>query len=296
MTGQARKHFWMFGLALALLVLVGVFVEQQCGALGIFAPSPSRLKTLLQPEAVSDGVLEVRKSNTKCKLLFVGNSHTGFHQLSNLVKALMDDRLQNGDCLGRYVPVTFLDSNTESVMRQIESEQWDAVILQAQKISSSGKYMYSTDAGVEIAKYAISHDCKPFFFAEWGIENVPNHTRFTETIYQSMADEAGCELIPVGRVWESVLAEAPETNLYSDDHNHQSRLGASLTALTIASYLLNEPATCFASFNDQATNTVQWQLFVRNVAKVQTEYAPKGSLRRAIEPKVQAPIQPPTDQ
>ncbi len=292
MNGRSQRHFWILGLTLALLLLAGAFVEQQCRLLGFIAPSPTN-SALLERDAGGDNKFDVKKGNALCNLLFVGNSHTGFHQLSELVTALVDHRLETGDSWGRYVAVTFLDSNPESVTREIDSGRWDAVILQAQKISSSGKYMYSTDAGIRIAKHAVGLNCKPFFFAEWGIENVPNHTRFTETIYQSMADEAGCELIPVGRVWESVLAESPDTRLYSEDHNHQSRLGASLTALSIASYLLNEPATNFASFNDQATDAVQWQLFVRNVSKVQNEYAPKGSLRRVIDEKLQAPNSPP---
>jgi hypothetical protein len=145
------------------------------------------------------------------------------------------------------------------------------VILQAQKISSSGRYQYSTDDGIRLAHHAIKHNSKTYFFSEWGIQDVSGHSKFTESIYTSMAKASGSKLIPVGRVWEAVFEADPNLTLYSSDKNHQSRLGASLTSLVLASYILNEPASVFQDFDDSEANDSQWKLFLEKVSSVQSE-------------------------
>ncbi len=209
-------------------------------------------------------------------ILFIGNSHTGFHNLPDLVTKLMCYRLGRLKATSGYVAVDHLDGAmfNQNIIQEIESGRWSTVIVQAQKTSTSGKFHYPTTDGVELAKFAIDHGCKVYFYSEWGIRNVPGHSLFTEKIYQSMADESGCDCILVGRVWEEVLSAAPKTSLYDQDGNHQSRIGANLTAIVIASQLLDEDPVEFYDAQDSKTsksNKDQWKLFCDKASKVRSD-------------------------
>ncbi len=270
--GSLWFRFSVLTLALGLMILAGVIIAgrgRSIGALPDHDNADASSLKLTQPAIDSVGLRKDAQS-AKMRLLFVGNSHTGSHNLPELVMKLLSHRFSSGYAVFRYVPVGSLDDNGDALMQEIESGNWNTVILQAQKISSSGKYHYPTDTGIMIAKKAIKHDCQTFLFSEWGIQNVADHSNFTESIYRSMADESGGQLIPVGRVWEAVLASQPTMALYSADRNHQSRLGASLTALVIACYLTNEPAASFEKFIDPEASTDQWNLFIQKAGQVQS--------------------------
>jgi len=272
--GQRRNRL------LALLTLLGLLGLTMIA----FRPQPETFEKPTEPDdaLVQVGQLPHHFSSTidaqeladaKLSILFVGNSHTGYFDLVKLVTDLINHRRSPDRAVGVYHSVSFLDEamNDQHLLRELESKKWDAIVLQAQKISSSGKHMYPTDDGVKLAKHSLRHGCRAYYFAEWGIQDVPGHTAFTEGIYQAMADESGAQLIPVGRVWEAVLAEQPELKLYSSDKNHQSRLGASLTALVIACYLLDEPANLFAEYDNPEATDEQWKLFIEHASKVQGE-------------------------
>jgi hypothetical protein len=279
MTGSRanpRTRFWVLLTTLGILSLA-LAVSQT----GLFGQYPGSNDQAFRPTPLTPPsfLIQDRKllANAKLSILFVGNSHTGSHDLPKLVTELVNERLRPGQAMGLYHHVSFLDEavNDEALRREIESREWNAIVLQAQKISSSGKFTHPVDGGVWLAKHALSNECQPYFYSEWGIQDVPDHTQFTERIYRSMANESGGHLIPVGRVWEAVLADDPDMELYSTDGNHQSRLGASLTALAIACFLLDEPASVFADYDDPAANHQQWKLFVEKISQVQAQVDPK---------------------
>lgn len=270
---DGRRSRWLTFLAvLGILGLTLIAAQSQAGRFGYRTEqddagtqadrSAKNLSSAADPQEPADA---------KLSILFVGNSHTGNFNLVELVTKLIDHRRKPNVATGVYHSVNFLDEamSNQELIRKIESKKWDAIVLQAQKISSSGKYTYPVDKGVRLAQHSLGHGCRPYYFSEWGIQNVPGHTAFTEGIYQAMADESKAHLIPVGRVWEAVLAAQPKLKLYSSDKNHQSRLGASLTALVIACFILDEPATVFSEYDDPKATKEQWKLFIEHVSKVQ---------------------------
>lgn len=228
----------------------------------VIRPAPSQNTQLIvsQPQA----------SNAKSKVLFIGNSHTSFHNLPQLVSDLINFQSESGRTAAGLFTTVSLDGlmSHPQFLKEVASGNWETVVLQGQRISSSGKYNYPTEEGVRLAKYALEKKCRVYFFSEWGLQDTPNHSEFTETIYRSMANESGAELIAVGKVWESVLAADPQIKLYGDDKNHQSRLGASLTALVIASQLIGQSPESFREFRDPVATEAQWQLFVEKAAEV----------------------------
>jgi hypothetical protein len=197
--------------------------------------------------------------------LFIGNSHTQGHDLDGLVADLIQFRRPNSKTATESIRVGFLDQaeTTPATQSRLTKVKWDMVVLQAQKISASARTEYSTAEGIALARRAIQSGAQVHFFAEWGIQGDAKNADHTDGVYRQMATKAEASLIPVTRVWTRVLAESPDLELYSEDGNHQSRLGASLTALTIATFLLEESPEVFTDFPDPAATPAQWSTFIK---------------------------------
>ncbi len=203
-------------------------------------------------------------------ILFIGNSHTSFENLPQRVAQLIKRAKpeQKPYVYTHSVATLKAAASDASCLSEIDTRAWDCVVLQAQEISMSGKYIYSNAEGIEIAKRATARGAKVFFFAEWGRQGVAGETERTEQIYQEMADASGASLIPVGQTWDRVLTAQPEMSLHAADGNHQSRLGAALTALVLAAFILDQDPNSFAGIADQSTTDSQWELFCEQSSTV----------------------------
>ncbi|MBL8892631.1 MAG: SGNH/GDSL hydrolase family protein [Planctomycetaceae bacterium] len=201
------------------------------------------------------------------RVLFVGNSHTQWHELPGLVADLIEFRRPNTQTATESIGVAFLDQveTMPHVHDRLNEVRWDHVVLQAQKISASGRFEHSTTEGIELAKLAIESGAKVHFFAEWGIQGDANNANHTDGIYRKMAEESQAKLIPVTLVWSRALVRSPGLSLYHKDGNHQSRLGASLTALAIATHILDESPELFSEYKDPVATESQWAVFCEAV-------------------------------
>lgn len=198
-------------------------------------------------------------------ILWVGNSHVQSHDLPDLVANLIRFRKPDEKVAHRAITIAFLEGEEKRIKKRLDSKDWDHVILQAQKISASGRVRYSTSDGVSLAKHALSKGSRTYFYSEWGLRGDANNAAHTALVYREMAQESGAELISVGEVWNRVLQQAPGLELYAPDGNHQSRLGASLTALVITCALLEAPASEFLEYSDSVASREQWGLFCRAI-------------------------------
>jgi hypothetical protein len=204
------------------------------------------------PPAVSHGAgsdaEKVRAADVS--ILFVGNSHTSSQDLPNLVCEIIRFRHPGKTVYSYVVSVAFLE-NTAHEPRcrdEIESRPWKFVVLQGQKISVSGREEYSRTEGIDIAKLAKARGATVLFFSEWGLRGVSGDGPRQEKVYQEMAREAGVGVAGVARAWDLALAERPELPLYATDGNHQSPVGAFLTAAFLYARLTGESPAPLASF------------------------------------------------
>jgi hypothetical protein len=203
-------------------------------------------------------------------ILFLGNSHTSFHSLPELVKNAIQFRYPDRPVYVYSYSIGSLEAADQDPIcnGEINTRRWDIVVLQAQQVSMSGKYRYSTSEGVAFAKRAKAKGARVFFYSEWGRKGIDGETERTEAIYQDMAEQSSTLLIPVGRVWQSVLAESPTLALHSFDENHQSRLGASLTALVIAAFLIGQDPIEFLEYPETVATSDQWRRFCKVASTV----------------------------
>lgn len=195
--------------------------------------TPERRRTeSAKPAPVDDKPEAQAIKSADISVLYFGNSHTSFHDIPILVGKMIAYRHPKMTYRSKFIWCGFLDdaANNPSSKAEIEKHPWKFVVLQAQKISMSGKYKYSQKEGIDLAKSAKNRGARVLFFSEWGRRDVPNDGVVQESIYQEMADVAGVCVAPVGRAWDIALAEKPTLDLYQSDGNHESTDGAFLTA------------------------------------------------------------------
>src|SRR4051794_39069977 len=85
-------------------------------------------------------------------ILFVGNSHTASQDLPNLVCKMIQFRHPEKTVVAHVVGVGFLDDTARDprCREEIESRPWKFVVLQAQRVSASGKHEYSRTEGIDL--------------------------------------------------------------------------------------------------------------------------------------------------
>ena len=188
--------------------------------------------------------------NADIKILFLGNSHTASGRIPATVQRILNSRQSAKKVACRYIGGTFLDSfaNNRQAMQLIKNGGWDVVILQGQKISMSGKYVYSTDAAEKIAKVASDSGAKVIMFCEWGRFRSPGdndpgkigETARIQKIYQGICDRTGATIAPVGLAWEKALKENSKWRFHARDGNHSNETGAFFSCLVLQQVIVNE--------------------------------------------------------
>jgi len=195
-------------------------------------------------------------------VLMMGNSHTIANQLPQQLQALLRAGSQ-----GRSVAVVvapgsmFLDERLadRQSMDLLRSRAWTAVVLQAQKYSTSGQYSYSTAEAQTLVREVRKVKALPVLFPEWPRQGVPE----TETIYNlhvSIARQQPACVAPIGQAWDVAETRMPALNLYASDGNHSSPAGAYLSALMLYTTITGKSPLGLPALENSITAAAQEQL------------------------------------
>lgn len=234
--------------------------------IGCGDPVPQGRKAATAPVSLSDAK-KVRSADYS--ILFVGNSHTSFFDLPNLVQRMIEFQEPKKTTFSKTIGTGFLEDAAKDMMciGEINERPWKFVILQAQKISSSGKFKYSQEGGIYLAKQAKAKGANVFYFCEWGLQGKAGDGDSNEKIYNEMAKAAEVKVACVNRAWDGALKERPKLELYNPDGNHQSATGAFLTACVLTSYITGKDPSGLAKFPyEEASEDVR--TFLAGQAKI----------------------------
>jgi hypothetical protein len=184
------------------------------------------------------------------KVLFVGNSYTNSHNLSQrvqeLASAMGDSLYYDVSAFGGY---TFnLHSTNATTLSKIYSNQWDYVVLQEQSqipalspsyvATNCFPYAHKLDS-VIVKNNACS---ETVFFMTWGRKNGDAmncgsyppvctyngmQARLRQSYLQMAVNEHG-SVAPVGAAWKMVRDSFPGIELYEPDESHPSEQGTYL--------------------------------------------------------------------
>jgi hypothetical protein len=177
-------------------------------------------------------------------LLFMGNSHTSANDLTGMVAAMVRAARPGKTVTSIEAPGwMFLEERLHHApsLALLKSQRWSAVVLQAQKYSTSGQFSYSTVEAEEFIRMIRAQSALPVMFPEWPQRNVDETHRIYD-LHVSIAQKQPACVAPIGQAWDLALARQPSLTLHAADGNHSAPAGAFLAALVIFTTLTNASA------------------------------------------------------
>jgi hypothetical protein len=213
-------------------------------------------------------------------VLFMGNSHTSFNNLPEMVAAMIGAARPGQTVAVAEAPGwMFLEERASDPgsLALLRDGSWDFVVLQAQKYSTSGQYTYSTAGAESLIRAARAGGAVPVLFPEWPRRGVAE----TEQVYQLHAAIAGREpacVAPVGQAWDRARAAFPGLVLHADDGNHSAPAGALLTALVLAATITGASPVGFNNYFPQFGVAAEVQLQLRTIAAETVRAVPPRSM------------------
>jgi hypothetical protein len=164
-------------------------------------------------------------------ILFLGNSHTAGHDVPGLVRKLWESDRSQSKIVTEFHRSDFLESfaSSHTVKKAIQGRKWHAIILQGLKLSGSHKYQYDHSGAVTIGKLAKLNAKHVRFFVEWPRKGW-DEAEWIVGEYKPVAKECEIPLVTIGLAWKPILKEFPSAQLWFDDGNHSSLMGAYVAA------------------------------------------------------------------
>ena len=182
-------------------------------------------------------------SSADIRLLFMGNSHTSFNNLTgmvaDMVRAVRPGRsVASVEAPGwMFLEERLSDASSVDLLR---SQDWSFVVLQAQKYSTSGQFEYSTAEADEFIRMSRQQHAVPIMFPEWPRLGVPETQRIYD-LHVSIAQREPACVAPIGQAWDLALARHPSLVLHAPDGNHSNANGAFLAALVLFATITGDP-------------------------------------------------------
>ncbi len=166
-------------------------------------------------------------------ILFLGNSHTAFHDVPGQVRQTLGSMQINVQTELVTGGLLHDIAQNDLVKQKLNSGKYKFVVLQGAGISSSHKYRYSQAGGIALSKRAHANGANVILYAEWPRRGW-NETEYILDCYREIARESPAEIAAVGRAWDLALKNNPKLNLWADDGNHCTASGAFLASQVLA--------------------------------------------------------------
>jgi hypothetical protein len=210
-------------------------------------------------------------------LLFMGNSHTDFHNVPGTVAALVRAVRPGRTVAATQAPgYLFLEDrlNDPATLALLNGQRWSAVVLQAQKYSSSGQFSYSTAEAEELVRITRRQGAQPVMFPEWPRRGIAE-TRRIYDLHVAIARVAPACVAPIGQAWDVAAQRAPDLVLHDADGNHAAPAGAYLAAVVLAATLTGATPTDFPAIPLPSVNPATQQRLNAAAAEALTAAPPR---------------------
>lgn len=168
------------------------------------------------------------------RILFIGNSYTSRNQLPSLLAKLaaaaahprrveVDAIVAGGASLRRHW-------NAGVAQQALAKSAWDYVVLQEQStlpLKNPARY----HENVRLFDPEITRrGAKTVLYLTWARRQVPHAQDGITRAVEDIAAEIHALVVPVGRAWQTAIAEYRELQLYTDDGSHPTAAGSYLAA------------------------------------------------------------------
>lgn len=197
------------------------------------------------------------RDSTALSILFIGNSLTGYNNMTQTFKNFADSTDKNIFIDEAVVFGSSLSDHltNPATIAKINERQWDHVIFQGrnytiahedyrtddietiQGLFNLVKMNSSNTNVILVLAYSLprnnTYDGRTYF----------NHVEFQQLMYsgtKTICDDIGMQIAPVGWVWKQVFTERHDFNLYDTDESHPSQYGSFLMACVYYSTIFRE--------------------------------------------------------
>lgn len=214
--------------------------------------------------------------------LFLGNSYTHRNSMPTLVDAFAkstgDRMLYKDNTPGGFTLSDHLSNTTTTDL--IKSKKWDFVVLQEQSQLPSfpdadvQNWVYPAAKGLTGLIKANDSCTDVVFYRTWGRKNgdskncpfwppVCTYEGMDSLLalrYQTMADNNGGLVSPVGEVWQKMRTHYPSVELYKADESHPSEIGSYAAACCFYTLFFRKDPTLNSykySLNDSTANRIK---------------------------------------
>lgn len=195
-------------------------------------------------------------------VLMMGNSHTVGAGLPARLQATLQAALPGRSVLVFVAPSSaFLDEHLhdDTTLALLGARRWQAVVLQAQKYSSSGQYSYSTAEAEELVRRSRAAGAVPVMFPEWARRGIDEADRIW-ALHAGIAGREPACVAPIPQAWAHALADHPRLPLHAGDGNHAAPAGAQLTALVLMATITGVSPATLGDVPGGGNSTLQGQL------------------------------------
>ena len=184
-------------------------------------------------------------------ILFIGNSFTARNNLPGLIAQLAADH-------GNQLRHKLISAGGASLRRHwsagaaltaIQSGEFDTVVLQEQSTLPQKNPMRMHES-VRLFDRAIKEaGASTILYLTWARLNAPESQAAISEAYNSIGQELGATVVPVGMVWQGFLRQYDRPVLYDRDQSHPTLAGSYLAACVFS-------ATLFRGRQVRATTAV----------------------------------------
>jgi hypothetical protein len=181
-----------------------------------------------------------KKQSKSVKVLFIGNSFTQRNDLPALVAAMGAEReiaieheliSAGGASLRNHW-------NSGRAGQEIAKGDYNYVVLQEQStlpVKNAKRMAENVRLFDDVIKQT---GAETVLYMTWAREHAPESQQTITDAYNSIGDEIGAIVVPVGRVWQKYLAKHESPTLYDRDQSHPSPAGSYLAACVFLVALL----------------------------------------------------------
>jgi hypothetical protein len=172
-------------------------------------------------------------------MLFIGNSFTQRNNLPGLLAdfaAARQLRLEH-ELISAGGASLRTHWNAGKAARTIEKGRFDYVVLQEQStlpVKNAARMAENVRLFDEVIRQARS---RTVLYMTWARQHAPETQRAITNAYQTLGEELGAIVVPVGVVWEKLLSQSDDPVLYDRDQSHPTLAGSYLAACTFLACL-----------------------------------------------------------
>ena len=167
------------------------------------------------------------------RVLWIGNSHTFFHDMPELTallyKAGTGEHMETTMLTHPGVDWEWHIEQYYELRFNLKYGHYDYCILQQVAHPFPGEET-TMEFGKQLIDMCNAAGVKPIVTTTWAKKIEPENQQIMTDTYKKLAVKTGAMLSPLGEIWQAVQREYPEIELYHKDGAHASVYGAYLNA------------------------------------------------------------------